>query len=307
MQHWQTIKPGDIVDIIAPSSGCDKLNLQNIKYFMTSIGLIPRIAKDIISKDIPYCANNDDYRFKHLHKALYNNKSKAIWCLRGGYGLTRIIDRLDPKNPPKKNKLLIGFSDITALHIFLNSKWQFASLHGPMVENGASGNIDQEARENLRKIIFKTTSKIKYDNLLPLNKAAKIETSVYTEVTGGNLCLVSNSLGTKWEIKTTNKILFLEEIGERGYKIDRMLQQMKQAGIFKKATAVIFGDILNSADKDGKDYADFTINDFANSLDIPVLKIPNIGHGKINHPLPLGLRTKFVLGSENSITIKVGL
>ncbi|MCB0392487.1 MAG: LD-carboxypeptidase, partial [Bdellovibrionales bacterium] len=137
-QVWQSLEPGDIVDIIAPASSSTGKDFQNALRFVHKMGFIPRAPKDIFGKDL-LCANSDEKRFVHLKKALYAKDSKVIWSLRGGYGSLRLYPYLTKVKPPTKKKLFIGYSDTTAIHHFLNQKWNWQSLHGTMLEEMGRG------------------------------------------------------------------------------------------------------------------------------------------------------------------------
>ena len=119
IKTWSALEPGDIVDIVAPSSGSDREGLQQAMSFIRSLDLVPRFQKGIFGADL-LCASTDENRFKQLKKAIAAKDSKVIWCLRGGYGSARLLPMLDKLKAPKTAKLLIGYSDITHLHMFVN-------------------------------------------------------------------------------------------------------------------------------------------------------------------------------------------
>jgi muramoyltetrapeptide carboxypeptidase len=155
--------------------------------------------------------------------AFTNNISKAIWAIRGGYGAAKLIPFLDELSPPKTNKLLLGFSDITALHLFLENKWHHASLHCAVINQLIN---NPELLYELKPILFGEEVQIIYDQLIPLNDLAKLNEIINATITGGNLSIVQTSIATSWQINTENKIIFLEDVGEEGYRIDRMLNQL---------------------------------------------------------------------------------
>ena len=304
-KHWQVLKPGDIVDIIAPSFNVPG-ELQEVyrktKEILASIGLIARIPDDLIipGRDL-FSTNSLEYRTNNLIYALTNNESKAVWALRGGYGAAKIIPFLEEIEEPKQTKLLLGFSDITALHLFLQAKWKWSCLHGPVI-NQLITNI--ELLDPLRSVIFGEKS-IHYTKFTPLNESAKLETIIEAEITGGNASLVQTSLATSWQIETEDKIIFIEDVGERGYQIDRMLNHFLQAGLFKKAKAVIFGQFTPGLEKDGSNLCNLAVENFAKSLAIPALSFPFIGHeAQHNLPLPLGTQCKLKLGTNPELNFK---
>lgn len=303
-QLWNPLESQDTIDIIAPSAICTPQEnaIQAIKETLASWGLTAHIPENIYGKDL-LCANTDDQRFLFLKDALLNTESKAIWALRGGYGCTRLITRLATLPTPKQIKLFIGMSDITALHIFLQQKWGWATIHGPSARQIATKTVHEENINEVKNLILGKQTTIEFNSLIPLNKLATQTITLTAPITGGNLCLVQTSLGTVWQIDAAGKILFLEETNERGYRVDRMLQHLEQAGVFKDVTAVILGDFIGGKEPDGSSLIDPVLKRFAEQVDFPVLRIAGIGHGNFNRPLPLGIPAKLKLGPDASLNI----
>jgi len=302
-KQWNFLNQSDIVDIIAPSSNVPG-NLpevyQKTKELLGDIGLIARIADDLIvpGRDL-FSTNSLEYRTQHLIHAFTNSESKAIWAIRGGYGAAKIIPFLEKITPPKEPKLLLGFSDITALHLFVQTNWQWSSLHSPVINQLIT---NAKLLENIKPIIFGEKN-IHYKDLIPLNEAAKQNKIIKAEIIGGNLSIVQTSIATSWQIASKDKIIFLEEVSERGYRIDRMLHHLLQAGIFKDAKAVIFGEITPEYEKDGSNLCIPAMENFAKELEIPVLHFPFIGHNlKHNLPLPFGNICSLKLGTSAELS-----
>lgn len=300
------LKPNDRIDIVAPASVCQAHEnaIPAVKKILTEWELTPHIPEDIYGPDL-LCANSDEKRFSFLKDALLNDQSKAVWCLRGGYGCTRLIPQLLKLPKPKYQKLFIGMSDVTALHIFLQQQWAWPTFHGPSARQIATGTVQADNIAEIKNLIFGNIKTLEYKNLQPLNNLAK-QTQILTgDITGGNLCLVQASLGTAWQINTKNKILFLEEVNERGYRVDRMLEHLHQAGIFKNITAVILGDFIDGKEPDGSSLIDPVLQRFADTVDFPVLRCLGIGHGNFNRPLPLGINSALMLGPNPNLMIKL--
>jgi len=307
-KFWKFLQPGDVIDIIAPSSTIPSKNLleyyQKIEECFKKIGLIARIPSNliVIGKD-PFSANNIEYRAKHLIDCFNNDTSKAIWSIRGGYGAAKIIPFLEKISPPKNIKLLLGFSDITALHLFLENKWNICSMHAPVINQLIN---NEKLLEELEPIIFGNKKTIIYDQIIPLNNFAKENITIKSSITGGNLSLVQTSLATSWQIQPKDKIIFLEDVGEQGYQIDRMLNHLFQAGVFSSAKALIFGEITPPKDIE-PDLCSKAIENFSNQLNIPVLSLPIIGHNvRKNSPLPLGTLSELKLGEQPILTCLSG-
>lgn len=292
---------GDIVDIVAPSSKCHPSVLEKIAELLESWGLKYQIPNDIFGSSLLY-ANTDEKRFLHLKYALFNNTSKAVWCLLGGYGSTKLIPMLSKISPPSHSKIFIGFSDITALHIFLQGQWGWTTIHGPSGYQVCLNKISDDSINTLKKVIFHQDQTISYDQIVPLNQLAKNNLIINAPIIGGNLHLIQASLGTSWQINADDKILLIEETNERAYRIDRILAHLSQAGIFERAKAILFGDMIDKGEPDGKFLIKETIKEFAQQCTLPVLQIKNIGHGLINHAILLGDMTQLSMGDNYSLT-----
>jgi muramoyltetrapeptide carboxypeptidase len=303
---WQPVKKNSTIDIIAPASGvCDPSILEQLKILLKSWQLIPRFSPDLFGHDL-LCANSDEKRFQQLQEALLNTSSDAIWCLRGGYGCTRLMPSLLKLKAPKKCKLFIGFSDITALHLFLQQKWHWQTLHGPSINQVVSNLIDKANSDELRKIIFGELNQLEY-LLKPyrqINNSSNFTDFIQAPLTGGSLTLIQASLGTDWQIETNNKILFLEDVNESAYRIDRMLQHLQQSGIFNPVKAILIGDFIFPKRINEEKLIQSVIARFAGEQNLPVFHCPGIGHGKKNRSLPFAISTVLDF-NKNQLTIKI--
>lgn len=300
---WQPLTKNSIVDIIAPASGTpDPSTIEQLNTLLKSWQLIPRLSPDLFGKDL-LCANSDEKRFRQLEEVLFNESSTAIWCLRGGYGSTRLLSSLlKLTTVPKQCKLFIGFSDITALHLFLKQQWSWQTLHGPSVNQVVHNLIDPVNSEEFKKIIFGELKQLAY-TLIPYNKIAHA-TAIESCLTGGSLTLIQTSLGTDWQIETKDKILFLEEVNESAYRIDRMLQHLQHARILDQVKAILLGDFISPKRSNEENLIRSVLERFAQEQHFPVLHCPGIGHGKINRCLPLGAPTTLDL-DKNLLKIKI--
>lgn len=297
MKLWPTLQANSIVDVIAPSGKIDPANIANIEQYLTHLNLQARIPADLLG-DHPFCANNDEVRFEQLKQALYAEDSDLIWCVRGGHGTTRLIPRLLSLEPPKKPKLLVGFSDVTGLHLFLNKIWQWPSLHGPMARQVACKLSAAEDVAALESLWFKGLDHYSLTGITPLNVAAE-KSQLLTGLTQGtSLSLIQTSLGTPWQIEPANKILILEDINELPYRLDRLLVHLANANIFKDTKALILGDMgegenVNSAMVEEIQWVIHSfVTDYLPTVNanLPVFRIRHLGHGKRNQPLPLGVK-----------------
>lgn len=287
----------DLIEIIAPGSSAPLENLVKGAEVLRSWGFQVQYDENILKPEL-YLANNDKYRFEAFKKAMTNPKVKAVWCLRGGYGAIRLLPAIQKMAIPKNKKLLIGYSDVTSLHNLINCKWKWPSLHASLIDKLASGKLNLENIKELQSSIFEKEHSVKFENLIPLNETAKKKKLIKSEVVGGTLLVVASSVGTPSQLKAKGKILFLEEIAERAYRIDRCLHQLLQSGMLKDVAAVVFGDFINCQESDGKDLVPQTLENFFRDLKIPAFKGLQAGHGEIQRPLFFNTQTVLTCGSH---------
>lgn len=292
MHKLPVLKAGDSVEIIAPASRCSDNLLNEIKDLLLSWQLNCIVQDDIFGTDL-LCANSDDLRFKSLKQAFLNPDTRAIICARGGYGSMRLIPELEKVIAPVAPKLFIGMSDITALNIFLQQKWHWPVIHGAL----ALDKFSPAAIDNVKRLLFGKEEQIQFQ-CQPLNNAAKNHRKIQSSVTGGNLCLIQTSIGTHWQLDGRDKIILLEEIGERGYRVDRMLVHLQQAAIFKDATAILLGDFIGGEEPNGESLVHSVLERFAQQIEIPVVQVKGVGHGRDNLAIPLGTSATLQLGNE---------
>jgi muramoyltetrapeptide carboxypeptidase len=302
MSHL-SLKKGDIVQIIAPAgkTAHPEEDLLKIQKFLTQWGLIARWSTDIMGTHLlfPDLANTDEKRFSDLKNAILDPAVKAIWCIRGGYGCARLIPYLRNQiNFIPAPKLFIGFSDITLLHLYFQKKWGWFTLHASHAAAIAKGKTTAKDNELLRQICFGEVEQVELDKLEPLNKIAQQKNGIQALVVGGNLTLLTRSLGSDFAFDMKDKIVFIEEVEEPYRKIDGMLKQLIET--LNKPVAVIFGTMITK-NKNQRKMIEVALNDFASLMDfyhIPVLRTKKIGHGKYNQPLPLLTQGTLFLGQK---------
>ncbi|MFO1130267.1 MAG: LD-carboxypeptidase [Rickettsiales bacterium] len=235
------------------------------------------------------------YYIKDLKEALYQNEVKYLMSIRGGYNASDLIDDLFKLEKPQQEKLFIGFSDATILHLFFSQQWNWKTIHGPVLLSA-----DHVSQQNFRKLINLLLSKKEASikiNLKPINHLAKITKNLESLVTGGNLCVVQTSIGTKIQIDTQNKILILEETKESIYKVKRMLKHLKDAGLLNNATAIIIGTI----DCNEEIKMPIVLQTFFDNLAVPVFYTNKIGHNKYNFPFIINEKAKIINNNNQFI------
>lgn len=270
--------------LIAPSSFIAPEMVSKTKAFFESIGRKVTLPEDTFGKDL-LCANTDEMRFKHLKDALLSEADEII-NIKGGYGLTRLLPNLMKLPKPAKMKMMYGISDATALHIFLNQIWDWPTVHGPAGGQLSMQTVDADSINRTLRILEEGLSACTLSELIPLNAVAKEMKSLKGKIRGGNLTLVQTSLGTPWQLDVSDKILFLEEVNERGYRIDRILTHLQQAQFFKGVKAVLFGDFIKGEEPNGTTLIWDVLQRFAHEASFPVFKLPGCGHGNQNYPIP---------------------
>ncbi len=230
------LKAGDNVAVISPSGIVNEAALLAGTEVIRSWGLNPVIGGNALMRDGIF-AGSDEQRLADLQWALDDNEIKALFCSRGGHGLTRIVDKLDKRKLLKSPKWLVGFSDITVLHNWFAVETGIATIHGEMPANYGKEVIDKESVESVRRALFGgDMSNTWKGRFLREEKVEGI-------ITGGNLTLINALAGTKWDIDTTDKILFIEETGEYLYRFDRMMQHLRLTGKLNNLKALLVGGL----------------------------------------------------------------
>lgn len=240
MTRKSGIGRGDTVGLTAPAGPVEAERLKRSVEALKSFGLEVEVGKTCLMQFRGYLAGPPEMRAEELNRMFAAPEIAAIFCLRGGYGSPQILPMLDYTLIKKNPKLFIGYSDITALHLAFQQKSLLATIHGPMPASDLI-DADEYTKSSFQAFLASPFSRRAIDNpagepiecLIP-GKASGI-------LTGGNLSLIASLMGTPYEIDTKGKILFLEEVNEEWYKIDRMMNQLALAGKFADAEGIVLG------------------------------------------------------------------
>jgi muramoyltetrapeptide carboxypeptidase len=237
------IEKGDLIGIAAPAGKIKSDSLEEAASILASWGLRVEFGSHIFSQAHGYFSGSDEERWLDFQTMLSDHRLKAIICARGGYGTSRFIDRLDFTNFLKFPKWIVGFSDITSLHLKLH-KLGFESIHSVMPIQFPKPEY-KISMNSLQRILFGEGIAIEAKRF----ERNKVGTAV-GQVIGGNLTLIVESIGTPTEVETKGKILVVEEVGEYIYKIDRMLNQLKRANKLDQLAGLIIGHMTDIKDTD---------------------------------------------------------
>ncbi len=312
-----SLKRGDLIEVIAPGFGADRVQLLRATEFLQGKGYRVQIRRPVLGGHFLH-AHRDEIRAKQLVAALENPECRAVWCLRGGYGSQRLLPYLDKIKKPSQKKWLIGMSDVTALSAYLWQEWRWPSLHGPVLERLAADGVE-------KKWVQESWSILQRDSIQSPTKPAKVrllsssDRKIMTKVTatkhlegvalGGNLVTYMSLLGGPYfpQRKAERQILFFEDVGERGYRIDRLLTQLQQWPKFRQlVVAVVFGDFSGGKEPgQEKSLVKPVLKRFAQEVDIPVFSGFPFGHSPQQKPWVFGGRAKIFSVQPSQYQIEI--
>ena len=294
------LRPGDTIGIVAPASNVRQADLEAGCAALRHAGYNTFYLDSILERDL-YFAGTAGRRLRELEEMFEREDVRAILCARGGYGANYLLQGLDRERIANYPKIFVGYSDVTALLThFVDSG--LVAFHGPM----AAKDWAHDDGVNLESWIAALTQTGPWD--VPINDAvtALAEGEAEGCLYGGCLSILVASLGTAYEIKTDDTILFVEDIGAKPYQIDRMLMQLKLAGKFDNVRGLIFGEMIDCIQAANQDYTlQEVIMRIVRELNIPVAYGLKSGHVTSNNiTLPLGVKAKLRVEKEN-VSIKV--
>ncbi len=300
--HPPYLDNGDEVAIISPSWAIDEDKINAAVLFLEEWGLKVRLGKNILKRSGPF-AGTDNERLFDLQKMTDDPAIKAIFCSRGGYGTLKIIDRMRFSSLKKTPKWYVGFSDVTVLHLWLNEVCGIITIHGDMPLNYSDKEKSKATFDTLRDALF--------GDFKPLSWTGTFlrPDEVSGEVTGGNLSLIYSLIGTKAEPKTRGRILFIEEVGEYYYHVDRMMTSLRLAGKLKDLAALVVGGLTKMEDTRipwGKS-AEATIADAVSGYDYPVFFSFPAGHINDNRAFYIGKAAKITLNGGQAVLTYIPL
>ena len=246
MIYGKKLKFGDTLGFIAPSGAVRTEGaIERAVQETERMGFKVKLGESAGQK-YGYLSGTDELRARDINAMFADDEVDAIVCLRGGYGAMRLMDKIDYDLIARHPKIFVGFSDITALHIALLNRCGLATFHGPMAAaNWAGKPLDDFSRDSMYRSLMNAVPAGELSNPPEYPRQMVNPGQAEGLLVGGNLMLIASSLGTPWEIDTKGRIIFIEEVGERTYCVDRMLTQLRLAGKFDECAGVVFGDFAD--------------------------------------------------------------
>lgn len=292
------LKKGDKVAIISPSFFIEEERLRRGIEFLEDWGLEVIAGESVLKQSGPFAGSHNE-RLSDFQRATDDPEIKAVFCSRGGYGMSKIINLIDFSAVAKYPKWFIGFSDITVLHLWLSNLCGLISVHGEMPLNYNNPVKTPATMDSLYNVLFGRPVEISWEGLFLRQKNVK------GEVTGGNLSLINSLQATPAEITTDNRILFIEDVGEYYYHIDRMLTSLKLSGKLEKLAALVVGGMNKLTEGKGgwESTIEETIFDIVKEYNYPVLFNFPAGHIDDNRAFYIGKEAKIVI-SGNVATLR---
>jgi muramoyltetrapeptide carboxypeptidase len=319
-QRWlirpKVLRAGDTIGLITPStyvSDPDRLALveRTVRYF----NLKPKWGRNV-RKQAGYLGGSIAERVDDLHAMFRDPEVRGIFAIRGGYGSAQLLDHIDYGLIRSNPKVFLGYSDITALHLAINKKAGLVTFHGPV----ALSRFTDYTQKYFRKALFETepigpvTNPPESNTLRPSHTLRTVRPGRASgTLIGGNLTLISTTMGTPYEIETKGRILFIEDVGEEPYRIDRMLTQLKLAGKLDEAAGIIWGECEDCHPNDYKPSFQSTfslgeiVDNILGGLKIPVLSGLTFGHTDDQVTLPEGVRATLDADKQELVIEEAGV
>jgi len=289
------LKKGDCIGMVSPAGFMPFERMETCMNTLQDWGYTVRLGATTNSQSENYFSGTDEERLNDLQQMLDDREVRAVLCARGGYGLSRIIDTLNFKKFRKHPKWIVGFSDITVLHSHIYTRYGVASLHAPMAAAFNEDGFDSPYIQSLKDALEGMPAS--YECAVhEFNKPGEAK----GELVGGNLTLLAHLIGTASDLKTKNKILFIEDIGEYLYNIDRMLLQLKRSGKLDKLAGLVIGGFSDMKDTErpfGKRIQEI-IYDQVKEYHFPMCFNFPVSHDKENYALKIGAKYSLHVQSD---------
>lgn len=297
------LKQGDTIGIVCPAGYMSAEKVRTCIDTLQEWGFKVKIGKTVGGPSETYFSGTDDERLNDFQAMMDDKEVQAVLCGRGGYGMGRIIERVKFKKFRKKPKWLIGYSDITVLHSHLYSNYYISSMHAPM-----AAAFNDEGYKNQYVLSLKYALEGRPMDYSCIGHEFNREGVATGELVGGNLALLAHLTGTGSDIKTKNRILFIEDIGEYLYNIDRMMHQLKRSGKLEKLGGLVVGQFTDTKDTERPfgQTAYEIIESLVREYDYPVCFDFPVSHSAENYALKIGVPCTLSV-KQNSVNLKENL
>jgi len=297
------LKRGDKIGLIGASSPTKQDRIEPSIKAMENLGFEVILGESCRGYH-GFLSGSDELRAKDINKMFEDKSIKGIFAIRGGYGAARLLDMLDYNMIKKNPKVFAGYSDVTALHNVLNEKCKLITFHTPMASTEFYKGVDDYTMDYFRKNIFSNEPLGIIENPEEQEIKSLVSGKAKGKLVGGNLSLVVSSMGTPYELDTKGKILFLEDVDEYPYRIDRMLLQLKQCGKFKDAAGIILGAWTDCKANEGDNSLTLmeVFEELIKTENKPTIYNLACGHCMPTMSLPLGAMVK-INGDKSEIVV----
>ena len=288
------LREGDVVAIVAPSGAVNEQAMERGIKVLENLGLRVRVGKHVLDR-WGYLAGDDRGRAEDITGAWMDPEVKAVICSRGGYGAMRVLPYLDFEKLKAHKKIFVGYSDITALHAAFWREMRLVTFHGPVAESGEQSGLNEPYNlAYFKRALFGTFTPGELELPNGHSLTALEEGEAEGIVVGGNLSLIASTIGSGWELDTRGKILFLEEVGERPYRVDRMLSQLALSGKLADAAGYILGDFTDC--ESSGDYPSFSVPEifeqYFKGTGKPCISGVPAGHALHKATIPFGIKVR---------------
>jgi muramoyltetrapeptide carboxypeptidase len=287
------LRRGDRIRLVAPASPFDPELLKTGQRVLERLGLVPVVSRDEFTRQ-GFLAGSDRRRAEKLRAALREEDTRAVWCIRGGYGTARLLPLLDLPRLRRRPKLLVGFSDVTALLVQLTRPGGFVTISGPVVTQ--LSRLPVTDLRWLKALLFGTRA----SRRVPLGRTRTlVPGKAEGTLVAGNLSILASLAGTPFAPDLRGAVLCLEDVNEEAYRLDRLFWQLESAGLLKRVRGIVVGELTGCKPVGvGRHSARRVLERAISALGLPALSGAAFGHGRRNLALPVGVRAHLDAGAR---------
>lgn len=287
------LREGDRVRLIAPASPFDPGLFKAGRQVLAGFGLVPVVGREEFARE-GFLAGSDRRRAETLKVALLEENTRAVWCIRGGYGTARLLPLLDLARLRRHPKLVVGFSDATALLLQLTRPGGFVTIHGPVITQ--LPRLPATDLSWLRGLVFGTRA----PRRLPLGRPRTlVPGKAEGTLVAGNLSILASLAGTRFAPDLRDAVLCFEDVKEEAYRLDRLFWQIVSAGLLKRTRGIVLGELVDCKPEGaGRHSARRVLERAVSALGLPAVSGAAFGHGRRNVALPVGVRARLDAGAR---------